>query len=238
MGRPLNQFLVEFLSAPSGESYTTLELILKNGQVRRFATDNLTIDGNDYLDYLISADDIEESEEGSTDRAEIILANADKQIGLDIKSGIIHFAQASLGRVFKKLDGTFEWRELFFGEAIPSGYNEKEAKIEIIDDMVAAGYCIANWTLAPVCQLLFKQEYCGYVGSETVCDHLLKGDCTKYANTHRNVSETFPLVKIQNAPVSLPVYQGGGGGQGIIYEDDPLSRFKSADYYYNYFNNF
>jgi hypothetical protein len=235
MGRPVNQFLVEFLSATSGESQTTLELVLKNGEVRRFATDELTINANLYLAGLVRADDIDESEEGSTDKVQVVLANADKAIGLDIKAGIIHFAQASLGKVFKKLDGTFEWREIFFGEAIPSGYNEAQARIEIVDDMVAAGYCVANWTLAPVCQLIFKSDYCGYTGAETVCDHLLKGDCTRYENTHRNVSETFPLVKINPAPSALPVYQPGGSS-GVIYEDDPLGRFKQSDYYYDYFN--
>lgn len=234
MGRPLNQFLIEFLSAPSGETQTTVEFALKNGQFRRFATDTLTIDGNLYTDHLIMAEDIDESEDISTDRTEITIQNVDKAIGLDIKNGLIHFAQVSLGRIFRKSDGTTEWRELFFGEAIPLPYNEREAKIEIVDDMVAASYCVANWTLSSVCQLIFKSSECGHAGAETSCNKLLKGDCTKYGRTHRNVSETFPLIKNPPAPTELPIYNGGG----IILEDEPLSRWKGGfSGYYDYQNS-
>ncbi|MBX7170143.1 MAG: hypothetical protein K1X72_04245 [Pyrinomonadaceae bacterium] len=215
MPRPTDTFLTDFLAAPSGETQTTVQFNCKNGSVKRYATDILTISGNSFSDDLILADDIEETEDSGTDREVITIDNFDKQIGLDIQNGIINFASVSLGRFFRTKSGSTGWREIFFGEAIPISFNEREAKIEILDDMVAAGYCLANWTLAPNCQLIFKSAYCTHSGSETSCNHLLKGDCTKYGNTAHNVSETFPIIQNSTTPTNPSdggIQTGGGGG--------------------------
>jgi hypothetical protein len=235
MPRSLNPFLIQLLTGEAAETHRTVELIFRNGQIRRWATTNLTIDGNNFSDGLISVSDIEETEDSSTDRAEVVIQNIDKAIGLDIKSGAVHFAQAKIGRFFKKGDVS-EWREEFFGEAIPRSISEREAVIEIIDEMVAGSYCVGNWTLAPVCQLIFKSAECGYAGSETTCNKLLKGDCTKYGRTHRHVSETFPIVKNATAPTSIPPFTGVGGGVGL--DDDALTRWKSGYDYAGYNLNY
>lgn len=211
-GRPLSEVIEDFLASEQGETQTTVEFTCTDGDHLRFAADNLTIDGEDFTDDLIEADDVDQSEDVGTDRVKVTIQNVDKQIGIDIKNGKLDFAEASLGLLFKLKDGTTEWRENFFGEAIPSNYDQSKAVIEILDDMVAAGYCISNWTLAPRCNLIFKSNECGYTGVETTCDHLLKGDCTKYGRTHRFVGGTVVLLK--NSTASSASSGSGGGGSG------------------------
>ena len=123
----------------------------------------------------------------------------------------------ALRRLFRKADGTSEWTELFWGKTLPISVNESEAKIEIIDALVAAGM-ITTWTLGPDCHLEFKGTECGYAGSETVCNKQLKGDCTKYALTHRSVSEVYPFVQnITTPPSEPPTVPDDGGGWGGGY---------------------
>lgn len=216
MPRPANTFLDDFLAADSGETQTLAIVKYKNGTTKYFATEKIEVDANEFVDNLVVADDIEQSIDGGTDRVSITIQNVDKQIGLDVKAGLVHFAQVSLGKYYRNNSGDYEWREQFFGEAIPQNYNQREAKIEILDDWVAAGYCVANWTLSDVCQLIFKSVECGYEGEETYCNHKLKGDCTKFARTFRNVSETFPIVKNPTNPTapSDGGIQSGGGNTG------------------------
>lgn len=225
MPRPLNTFLINFLSGMSGETHTTVKFSLKNGQFRRFATANIEISGEEYFDSLIFADGISEAEDASTDRTEVRIQNADKVIGLEVQAGLYNFADVSIGTVFRRLDGTFEWQEKFFGQALPSAISEKEVSIEVVDEMVAASYCVTNFTLAPICQLIFKSAACGYSGAETSCNKLLKGDCTKYERTFRHVSETFPLIRNSEAPVSGPTQM-----ENLRYEtsDDALARWKDS----------
>lgn len=217
-GRPLSEVIEDFLAAEQGETQTTVEFTCMDGDHLRFATDNLTLDGEDFTDDLIEADDIDQSEDAGTDRVKVTIQNVDKQIGIHIKNGKLDFAESSLGLLFKLSDGTTEWRENFFGEAIPESYDQAKAVIEILDDMVAAGYCVSNWTLAPRCNLIFKSNDCGYAGVETTCDKLLKGDCTKYANTHRFVGGTVVLLKNSTASSASSGSTSGGssGGGGWV----------------------
>lgn len=223
MSRPTTTFLNDFLAADSGETQSFVVITFKNGTVRRFATANLTVDSQTYTDDLIEAGEIEEAVESQTDKVDLILNNVDKQIGLDISAKHYHFADASLRRLFRKADGTSEWTELFWGKTLPLSVNESEAKIEIVDALVAAGM-IVNWTLAPICHLTFKSTECGYSGSETVCNKQLRGDCTKNGLTHRLVGEFYPFVQNQITPPSEPPIvpndpDGGWNGYGGYGKD-------------------
>lgn len=222
-----DQFTNEFNAAPNGETITTARFALLDGTFRYYATEEATIDGQLYKDDLIECEDIEESEDSGIDSADLVIQNVDKIIGTEIQARLIHFAQVSIGKYFIKPNGETGWRETFFGVAFPLSSNEREAKIEVRDNMVAAGTCIAKDTLGANCQNIYKGLRCGYTGSEPTCPKTLKGCYIP----HRFFGETFPLVKNETAPTApsdteLGNQSGGsyGGDYGIgrRWKQDPL----------------
>jgi hypothetical protein len=61
-----------------------------------------------------------------------------------------------------------------------------QVTFDVIPDTIAPGEIVVEHTTSELpCGWLFKDpKTCAYTGVETVCDHHLKSDCTRYANTH------------------------------------------------------
>jgi hypothetical protein len=217
MSRPTTTFLDSFLASSFGETASLVDITLTNSIVKRFATIPITLSGNFYTQYLLEVGEIEEVDGSQVDKVSLEISNVDKQIGLDILAGLYTLADCSVKRLCRHADGSFEVVELFWGKVIPIETTESQVTLEVIDAIVAAKY-VTVWTLATECENTFKDAVCGYTGSETFCNKNLRGDCTKYNNTHRfrgvpiieQVPETTP-------PSEPPLIDDGGnnGGGGL-----------------------
>lgn len=209
MGRPVSQTIQNLLDLDACDTQSTLELRLKNGAIIRSATREIIADGQSYKDDLLKTGEIVQSAFSNVDRTNSQMSNVDKQIGLKILNGSIDKAEAIVGRYYAdKSDASKNaWVELFRGEAKPTEVGITDAAIEIVDDLVAAGYCVANQTLEPQCPLVFKGFECGYTGDAPPCSHNL-ATC--------RILYRFGGMEAKEDPVSssLPDTIGGGLGSG------------------------
>jgi hypothetical protein len=133
--------------------------------------------------------------------------------GLDLAGEEISRAVAVLGRYYRG-GGLSTSVELFRGEAIPTEANEKEVSLEILSDLTAAGYVVANWALMPTCQFRYKDEFCGYTGVKATCSKTRKGPngCQEHdAETDDYKFGGFEYPDIQPAE---PQTTGDGSGSG------------------------
>lgn len=220
MPREISSGLADLLAKHSVNTQTTLDIIRTSGKgdPLYLATDSFTIDTREYSADLLRADQIQQSIAVSTNRVTVRISNVDKVFGGIVAGESLIRAVAILGRFFRDEQtaedepDTGEWAELFRGEIIPIEFTESEAVLEIVHDLTAAGFCVANWTLSPPCQTVFKQaDTCGYGGAETTCNKLRrsKNGCAGRGNEHRFVGMEFPDIQLSAPP---PPIGGGGGG--------------------------
>lgn len=209
MGRPISTTLQEILDEVEPESQSTLELRLENTEIYWYSTGEVVIDGVTYQDDLQKTGEIIQSAFSNVDRTTSQIQNVDKQIGLQILSGDIDKAQAVVGRFYRSgIDPTkTAWAELFRGEAKPTEITPTNASIEILDDLVAAGYCVADENYAPDCPLVYAEvPRCGADPALPPCSHNLE---TCRVLHHFAGMET----KIESVS-TVPGDGGGGGGIG------------------------
>lgn len=228
MPRTTTTFLDNYLLKDFGRTETLVKILLRNGQYRYFATDIMTVAGNNYTDDLIYAGDIEDSTDSTVDKVELVIGNVGKALGLEFNEYI--FADAWFYRYSEDEKGENETNELFFGKLVPLKVTQEEARFELIDALVAAGTCITTWTLGSDCHNIFKDANCGHTGSQTVCNKKLKGDCFV---THRFVGEVFPIIQVQyTPPTDVPVVGGGsGGGNGGGWDNIGRDPYQGELYY-------
>lgn len=214
MPRPTDTILQELLDNSACETQSTLELRQTNGEVLRLATDDLTIENQSYTPDLRKTGEIVQSAFANVDRTNSVIQNVDKQIGGRILNGDIDRARAVVGRFYRddKDASKKTWVELFSGEAKPIDV-ANEASIEIVDDLVAAGYCVANWTMEPQCPYLYKGPDCGYTGAEP--------PCAKNVATCRIPWRFGGMESKDEANSTVPgdggIRGGGGGGWGTCF---------------------
>lgn len=215
MARTISTNLQNILNLSACETQTTLDLIPVTGSPKYFATAGFTHAGKTYTPDLRSMSELRQSVFGSPDRVEVSIQNVDKLFGIDLLSTTesLAFAEAILGRYYIAPGFTSEWMELFRGTVFPIEVNESEARLEILQDLTAAGYCVSDWSLAPNCQVKFKGPVCGYAGGLTTCNKRLKSNsgCLGRENEHRFVGMEFPDVQVSTPPTGG---DGGGGGWG------------------------
>lgn len=202
MGREVPSGLQPLLDLPSCETQTTLDLYLTNTDEYHFSTADLdSIDiGTDTVDYtsdLRSVDIIKQSIAASVDRVSAVIQNVDKAIGIIAAAEALTHAVAVVGRYYYDPTGAESpmWVELFRGEAFPGQFDENKLPLEIINDLAACGYCVADWTLMGNCQLVFKDaDTCGYSGGETACNKKRRSPdgCFGRANEHHFGGMEFP----------------------------------------------
>lgn len=232
MGRPVSTDLQNLLDLDDANTQTTLDLYLANSSEIHVATEAFTIDSIDYTDDLRKADEIKESIFSPTDRVNVTIQNVDKVFGPTITAEDLVKAEAIVGRYYRDPKGVLPavWVELFRGEARPTDLDELEAKIEILHDLTAAGYCVANWALAENCQLVYKGPDCRSTSTEPSCNKRRKSPMGCAGKTDIGDDEThefgfggmeFPDVQVPSVPVGGgsgdPGGSTGGGGDGWIH---------------------
>lgn len=211
--RTISNELQDLLDLDGCETQTTLDIYLADGVTEyHFAGKDMTLVKDEYSGDLIGADDVEQSIGSATDRVSVSVQNVDKAFGAVVMAEDLVKARAVIGRLHRDPRGILpdEWTELFRGEAVPQPVVESEVRLEIVSDLIAAGFCVANWTLADPCQLVFKDAgTCGYSGGETLCNKIRfsDGGCRGRDNEHRFGGMEYPAEK-RTGPT------GGSGGTG------------------------
>lgn len=225
MARTISPELSALLAYPSCNTQTTLAIYPKTGKDYFFASDKFTIAGDDYEPHLIRADVIRQSILTPTDRVRVQIQNVDKAIGGVVWAETFVRAEAVVGRYYRN-EHNFaeaEWVELFRGEIVPIEINESVVVLEVVSDLVAAGYCVGNWTLADNCQFVFRDPAtCGYSGGETTCNKKRKSPdgCSGRSNEHRFGGMEYPVLQLSTAPSGTT--PGGGWGPGTCPREDQL----------------
>lgn len=211
--RTVSTELQDMLDLDGCETQTTLDLQLADGVTEYlFATRDLTFEKGEYAGDLVTGEDIEQTIGSATDRVTVSVQNVDKVFGGVAMSGDLTRARAVVGRYYHDPAGrvTDTWVELFRGEVLPQPVVEGEARLEIVSDLIAAGYCVGDWALWDNCVLVYKGELCGYSGGLTSCNkrRFSDGGCRGHDNEHRFGGMEYPPQK-RTAP------SGGTGGGGI-----------------------
>jgi hypothetical protein len=214
MGRSVSTQLQKLLDLDGCETQTTLDLVLADTTTQQIATRAVTIGGDDYADDLRKTDEIKQNVFAPTDRVNAYIQNVDKSRSGSVTDEDLIKAQAFVGRLYSDPRGVLPsvWVELFRGELKPIQLDEGALKCEILNDLAAAGHCVASMSLAPNCQLRYKGIACGYAGLMATCNkkrkspegcqgHIVTGIVT---NEHRFGGMEFPDPQLPEAPA------GGG----------------------------
>lgn len=205
MGRTVSADLQNLLDLENCETQTTLDLYLADTSEIHVATDAFTANGETYTADLRTAGQLKQNAFSSIDRCQVAVQNIDKIIGGTVTDEDLKGAVGVLGRYYQDKNNVLPsvWVELFRGEGKPLKLNEREALIEILHDLVAAGYCVADDTLAENCQFVFKHAgTCGYSGGETTCNkkRKSKAGCEGRGNEHRFGGMEFPDPQVPSTP--------------------------------------
>lgn len=214
MGRVVSPDLQALIDRPSCITQTTLSLYPVSGEPMHFATQRFVNAGESYTPSLRRTNEILQSILSTPSRVGVEIQNVDKAFGLTMTSEILAKSVAVVGRLYKDADQE-KWVELFRGELIPIELTEANAKIEVLHDLVAAGFCVANWTLAENCQFVYKHAgTCGSVSNRLTCNKKRKSihGCLGDDNEHHFGGMEYPDIQPPSPPTG-----GGGGGGG----DDP-----------------
>lgn len=215
MARTIPTGLQDLLDLPSCETQTTLDLTLVDTTEYHVATAELTVDAVDYTADLRRSNELKQTVFSPPDRGGVIIQNVDKVFGGYVVTEDLVKAKAVIGRYYADPAGVLPsaWVEQFRGEAMPLVIDETQVQLEILGDMVAAGYCIAADTLAENCQSPFKHALtCGYSGIETTCNKKRKSKlgCLGRANEHRFFGMEYPDIQIP----AIGVLSGGTSPPG------------------------
>lgn len=220
MARVISTELGELLAKRSVNTQTTLDITPVAGESVHIATDGFTLPKAEYLNELVQVEQIQQSIAQSTNRVIARIQNVDKVFGGSIFDEEWVGATALVGRYFRdertvrSAPDEGEWEPLFEGLVHPLEINESEAVIEIVHDLTAAGFVIANTNLAENCQWVFKQaDTCGYSSSETTCNHMRrsKGGCAGRSNEFRYGGMEYPDPQTPLPPQGPVVPPGPGG---------------------------
>lgn len=215
MPRTIPSGLQDLLDLPNCETQTTLDLTLADTTQIHVATADLTVGAVNYTADLRKAGELKQTVYSPPDRGGVIIQNVDKVFGGIVVAEDLIKAAAVIGRHHADPSGVLPsvWVELFRGEAMPLAIDESQVQIEILGDMVAAGYCIGSDTLAENCQSPFKHPLtCGYSGIETTCNKKRKSKlgCLGRANEHRFFGMEYPDIQIP----AIGVLSGGTSPPG------------------------
>lgn len=219
MGRSVSVDLQALLDSENCNTQTTLDLYLADTTEIHVATDAFTANSYNYTSDLRTAGELKQNAFSTVDRVNVSIQNIDKVIGVTVTDEDLKAAVGVVGRYYRDKNGVLPsaWVELFRGEAKPLKLNEREASIEILHDLVAAGYCVADDSLAENCQFVFKHAgTCGYSGGESACNkkRKSKAGCQGRLNEHRFGGMEFPEPQVPSTPSGGEIEPPGGGGGG------------------------
>jgi len=217
MARDTTGGIGDYLDLASCESQSTLSLYLADTSVIHIATEEVSVVATSitYTDDLRKISETKQTFGSTPDRCIAQIQNVDKVFGASIENEDLVNAVAVVGRYYS--DGTnHHWEEMFRGEAFPILLTESECQLEILHDLVAAGFCVSDWTLAENCQVPFKGPVCRYSGIETTCNKKRRSKlgCLGRANEFAFVGMEFPDTQAASAPE-------GDDGSGGVHQNCP-----------------
>lgn len=218
MGRPTTTNLTNRLADPHVWTQSTVDLLLTNSTQYHFSTAAFTgTNGTVYTDDLRRVGEIKQSVSQSVDRVQISIQNVDKVFGDEVPAEALIKATAIVGRQYggSEIDSSLRaWAELFRGEVRPISMDENEVVIEVVNDLAAAGFCVAHWSLAENCQFVYKHAgTCGYAGGIATCNKRRKSPagCLGHDNEHHFGGMEFPDSQTTTPPTGDDPGDGGGG---------------------------
>lgn len=232
--RVISPQLQTMLDLPSCQTQTTLDIILPSGQEYHFATKKLSAQGFQYTDDLRISQEIVNNIFTAIDRVSMSVQNVDIALASVIAAESFANAVGILGRYYSnKLDPSqTAWTELFRGQAAIRDIDAAAVSIEILNDLAAAGYVVANWSLGDTCQFVYKHAgTCGYVGGEAKCNKQRRSPdgCQGRANEHHfggMEQPENPVPTPNTARLSLNYFneatRWGGDGRRQIDTSQPL----------------
>lgn len=229
MGRTLSTDLSNLLTLPERRIDYTLLLTFPDASVKRFATAPLTLTGvpaGTYTNDIESVGEIRYTLEAPADRFSIALQNKDRVLSIDLATNWQKWrtAEALIGRYYRDPDDVLPaaWIEMFSGSVQQPNSNDLQVTFDVIDDTLTPGEIVCTRTLGLLCPFIFKDpKTCGYVGSETVCNHHLKspGGCEGRNNSHR-----FGGMEHRYIPDAVVPGIGGNEGGDIGPPEPPCPR--------------
>lgn len=213
MGRTVGTNLGNRLADPSCATRSTLDLHLTNATQYHFSTEAFTATNSiAYTADLRRIGELQQSISQSVDRVQCTIQNVDKVLGEEVTAEALIKATAIIGRQYGRNEthsSQRAWTELFRGEVRPISVDENEVVIEVVNDLVAAGFCVSNWSLAENCQFVYKHTgTCGFSGAAATCNKRRKspdGCAGKIVtgtttNEYRFGGMEFPDVQASTAP--------------------------------------
>ena len=215
MGRPVSADLQALLDLPNANTQTTLALYLADTTEMFFSTDEFTLSGKVYAANLRQSDELKQSIFSATDRISVTIQNIDKLFGGTVTDEDLVKGEGVLGRYYRDPAGVLTpvSVELFRGEIRPTNLDESEAKLEILHDLAACGYCVGEDTLAENCQWVYKHAgTCGSTSILATCNkkRRSKAGCWGRDNEEHFGGMEFPDVQKPAAPVGGGDPGGGG----------------------------
>ena len=220
MGRSVDTILQSLLDAESCETQTALTILPLTGDPVRItpAKEDISADGETFTPGLRKVSEIIQSTFANTDRCQAVIQSVDKVFSLRALAGDFAKARAIVGRIYRDdYDKSIEsFVELFSGEIRPTDVTPTETITEIVDDLPAAGYCVADWSLADPCPFVFKDSLtCAYVGSATSCNkrRFSEGGCSGKVRTDGK-DQTAWFGGMEAAEESNSTEPGAGDGGG------------------------
>jgi len=189
MPRTIDSALATILAGDVHGLDHTLTLTFPDATVMRLATSPLTIGTDVYTNDLEAVSEIRQTLESPADVVSVAIQNKDRSIGQHFAANWQKWQQAEavLGRQYSGQNLT-AWIECFRGVVQQPAADDMQLKFDIVHDTISPGQIVCSRSLATLCGFRFKDaKTCGYVGSETDCNHHLKsaGGCDGRNNAHR-----------------------------------------------------
>lgn len=221
VGRSIPTELQQLLDLPNCESHSTVDIYPVVGSPIHVATINhldYSIGGISRTSDLRRLAELKQSIMQQIDRIKIEIQNVDQAIGITVAAESLVKAEAVVGRLYRDPLETVAtyWIELFRGQVIASDVNEATVEIEVLNDLTAAGFCIASDSLAENCQWVYKQaDTCGYAGSEPTCNKRRRSpDGCQGRMVTLTESNEFRFGGMEFPEPQAPAPPSGGGGEG------------------------
>lgn len=165
-----------------------LELLLDEGTVYlcQGDTGNITFDGNEYEAVDLSIGEIEESSDKSETEKQVSISVSDPRAEIAYFVAVLGDTITGKGAVLKLvsvnyLDSASSYETLVSGVINNIQFVAGKYKFDIVANANLGNNEAPYKTYQAHCQHIFKSTFCGYTGTETICDKQLT-TCQGYNN--------------------------------------------------------
>lgn len=226
--------LRELIDAGWVHSYPALEIQFSNSTSLNVSTTEMTVDGVDYLPFLVRVNSVKTSLSRSVDRAEIVLDNADLMVGDtlldDANDSILDNLPAVYHTIYVNIDDPTEVFKITKMSGVVYTFSEDgetELHLTLLSDAYAGGG-VAPYDVKRSCVWQYKDGInCDYNGTIPTCDLSFEGanGCvvhfgfdgakSRYGGGGRDLDESSrnTFTPLNNRPII---------GSGCFFGDTPI----------------